>query len=130
MRSWTVHRSHGQTHLKCAAHPWLADNRDFTSMTLHNLLHDSQTDSGPAGCSRARAIPSVEPLKNQGDILLGNSDSRVLNCEERSAVVLMHAHLHLAACRGELERVGEQVHQGLVQPIWISESSEQSLHQR
>ena len=66
-----------------------------------------------------RAVDLPEPLEDVGQLPCGDSDSVVLDADEISLRIAFHADNDPAMPAGELDRVGEQVPQDLLEPEGI-----------
>ena len=115
--------------------PWPAtlDEPDFTAEKGGQLTADRQAQSGAAVLAAGPGIGLLERLEDEPLLFQGNANAGIRDGDRHragrktknrmldrpSAGDLLHPHLHVAL-RRELERVGEQVLQNLLQPLGVA----------
>ena len=62
--------SQRQRECKARARPWGTFHLDAAMMRLYHLFDDSQTETGAAGCARARGVGAIKAFKNVGQVFL------------------------------------------------------------
>ena len=85
-------------------------------MRLRQPLGDRQAEAGARHLPRKPAIDLLEGLQRAGDVFHPHADAAVAHRDLRPAVIDQPGRdLYLAAGRGELHRVGDQVGQHLAE---------------
>ena len=89
-------------------------------MPLHDLPRDEQPQPEPQVPLAERSRPHlVEPPEDPLQLLRADPHALVLNRHVRACALPGHAHRHLPAVRRVLDRVLEQVHQHLLDPLAV-----------
>ena len=89
-------------------------------MGLHNLLSDGKSQAGPGGPSRTLIVGLIELLEDPGKLLGGDPRSGVVHPHENGVVVhWLQDKLDCSTVRRELEGIGQQIPEDLVDPIGI-----------
>jgi trehalose 6-phosphate synthase len=97
----------------------LAAGGQPAAVGLGHLGGDRQADAAAGDLGRLPAPP--EPVEDAGQVLGGDALAGVGDLQHRLAARRTGADGDVAARRGELQRVGEQVRDQLVQPVRVGE---------
>ena len=110
-----------QTHSKARTFVWsIRLSTDRSTVKLHELLYQRETDTQPAMSTSITAISLTKHLKNVRQKTRINSLPCVRHDQHRAIVFITQTDLDAAARRRELHRIVQQVPGDLLQPQTIA----------
>ena len=89
-------------------------------MQGHDLAHEGQAETQPAGVSCSRTVTLPEAIKHMREQLRGNALPRVLDSELGEAAQGAQTNGNFSTAGRELQAVGQQVGYHLLQAIRIA----------
>ena len=125
-RADSVAVGHGQAEreVEGAAGTFAALDPDAAAHQLHQLRGDRQPEAGAAVAARHRGVRLLERAEDLVELVLRNADAGIADREVQLRVALaplehLDADDDLAGV-GELDRVADQVHEHLAEPVGIA----------
>src|SRR5256885_5202270 len=91
-----------------------------TAVILDNVLHDRETEAGPAGFPRTRGIYPIKTLEQSGKVLIRDALTVVANVKLHHCTVRRRPELDLAAGFAVLQRIFNQIPEYLLDGIAIA----------
>jgi len=87
---------------------------------LDQVTADHEAESGAHGPDRLRGLPLAEPFEEERHLARGDPRTRVHHCRLDRVGIGRQRHGHRPTGRRELERVPNEVHEHLIEPMGIS----------
>src|SRR5204862_5483811 len=101
---------------------------DFSMMQLNQMPHDGQPQSESALRARSRTVGLTETIENVREELRSNADARVGYVDSYLRIPAFGGDFDLSAFRRELDRIGKQVPEDLLQTIGIPQHAATRFH--
>src|SRR5881394_1775590 len=104
----------------CRATPELAVRFHPAAVGFYQVLHDGQSEPGPAFLAGAAGVDAVEPLENARQVFGWNSGAGVGDTDQRFVAAALRRDADAAASRRVAQRVVEQVGKDLSQRLGVA----------
>src|SRR2546423_8733689 len=98
----------------------LALDPDRATVALHDLLGDVEAEAETAVIRRRHLASAVEALEDLPDLVGGDADAAVAHRGHELIAAVLEAHVDVAAVRGVLLRVLEQIAEHLLEAVAVA----------
>src|SRR5512142_1948436 len=111
-----VERQEWKLYLEIGTLVWLAEHLDLSVVRFDYPFHQCQPETCAAAVAASRRIAPKQAIKDERQVLFGDSYAFVANADSHFAPLSFHGHLDSAPIPGVFDCVVEQIKHGTAQP--------------